>query len=93
MSLRYEIAPQTFAVQVFSLDSAIPVLYQPDYPDGTPWESTEEASAWAELYIASIEDKTAPHAPVGRGLPGEPKLTPEQIAEIEEKHRELDKKI
>jgi hypothetical protein len=82
MALRYEIEPETFAVRVYYPDSDAPSLYQPDYPDQTPWESAEEAAAWAELYIASVEDEAAPYAPSGRGLAGEPKPTPEQIAEL-----------
>lgn len=79
--MRYEIDSETFAVKIFYADSDVPSLFQPDYPDMTPWESVEEATEWAELYIASVEDEAAPYAPIGRGIPGEPKPTPEQIAE------------
>ena len=81
MSLRYEIEEGTNAVKVFYPDSDVPSLYQPDFPDGTPWEDAAEASEWAELYIASVEDESAPYAPSGRGVAGEQKPTPEQIAE------------
>lgn len=79
--MRYEIEEGTFAVRVYQDGHDIPSLYQPDYPDTTPWESAEEAENWAKLYIASIEDEAAPYAPIGRGIPGEPKPTAEQIAE------------
>lgn len=83
MTLRYEIEEGTNAVKVFYENSDVPSLYQPDYPDQTPWESAAEAEEWAKLYIASIENEDAPYAPIGRGIPGEAKPTPEQIAEWE----------
>ena len=87
--MRYEIDPTTFAVSIFYPESDVAALFQPDYPDQTPWESAAEAEEWAKLYIASIEDENAPYAPIGRGIPGEPKPTPEQIAEWEAKRAEL----
>lgn len=83
MALRYEIEEGTFAVRVFGEGEDVPFLFQPDYPDQTPWDSAEEAEEWAKLYVASVEDENAPYAPIGRGIPGEPKPTPEQIAEWE----------
>lgn len=80
--MRYEIEPETFAVRIFYPGADAPSLYQPDYPDQTPWESAEEAETWAKLYIASIEDESAPYAPIGRGVAGEPKPTAEQIAQM-----------
>lgn len=79
MSLRYEIEEETFAVKVFYPDSDVASLYQPNFPDQTPWESSEEAAKWAELYIASIEDESAPYAPIGRGVLGEAKPSAEKI--------------
>jgi hypothetical protein len=81
MSLRYDVEPGTNAVRVFYPDSDVASLYQPDYPNGTPWESAEAAEAWVKLYIASVEDEDAPYAPIGPGMAGEPKPTPEQIAD------------
>jgi hypothetical protein len=81
MTLRYEIEAETNAVRVFYPDSDVASLYQPDYPNGTPWENAEAAEAWVKLYIASIEDEGAPFAPAGPGMDGELKPTPEQIAD------------
>jgi hypothetical protein len=89
MAMRYEIEEGTNAVKVFYDDSDVPSLYQPDYPDTTPWEDADEATAWAELYIASVEDPDAPYAPIGRGIPGEAKPTPEQIAEWEAQRQSM----
>jgi hypothetical protein len=81
MALRYEIEEGTNAIRVFYPDSDVPSLFQPDWPDMTPWADAAEAEAWAQLYIASVEDENAPYAPTSPGKAGEPKPTPEQIAE------------
>ena len=81
--MRYEVDPTTYAVKVFIDTQEAPTLYQPDYPDGTPWESAAEAESWVQLYVASVTDPDAPYAPNGRGLAGEPKPTPEQIAAMQ----------
>jgi hypothetical protein len=82
MALRYEIETGTNAVRIFYPDSDAPSLFQPDWPDQTPWRDTAEATAWAELYIASVEDEDAPYAPTGPGEAGKAKPTPEQRAAI-----------
>lgn len=82
MALRYEIEEGTNAVRVFYPNSDVASLYQPDWPDQTPWADAAEAAAWAELYIASIEDEDAPYAPNTRGEAGKAKPTPEQRAAI-----------
>lgn len=81
MSNRYEIAgpEEGFAIRVYYDGADVAGLYQPYYPNGTPWESAEEADEWAQLFLASIEDENAPYAPGGRGEPGTPKPTPEEI--------------
>jgi len=81
MKTKYEIEEETNAVKVFYENSDVASLYQPNYPDGSPWADAEDADNWAKLYIASIEDEAAPFAPAGPGMLGEPKPTPEQIAE------------
>lgn len=80
MSLRYEIEEGTNAVKVFYDDSTVPSLYQPHFPSGEVWESAAEATEWAELYVASVLDETAPFAPNARGEAGSPKPTAEEIA-------------
>lgn len=66
-------------VEIFQEGSSIPFLRQPHYPNGDAWESKAKAEAWAKLYVASIEDPSAPFAPIGKGLAGEPKPTKEEI--------------
>ena len=83
MSLRYEIETGTNAVRVFYPDADAPSLFQPDWPDQTPWADTAEAEAWAQLYIASIEDEDAPYAPTGPGEAGKAKPNAEQRAAIQ----------
>lgn len=90
MSLRYEIEEGTNAVRVFYPDSDVPSLFQPDWPDMTPWANAAEAEAWAQLYIASVEDENAPYAPNSRGIPGEAKLTAEQKFLLEEARKVVD---
>lgn len=80
MTVRYEIDSNN-AVKVFYDDNTVPSLYQPQWPNGDAWADAAEATAWAELYLASINDELAPYAPTARGEAGHPKPTPEQIAE------------
>lgn len=82
MALRYEIEEGTNAVRVFYPDSDAPSLFQPDWPDTTPWADAAEAEAWAQLYVASIEDEDAPYAPTSPGQPAKAKPTAEQRAAI-----------
>lgn len=81
MANRYEVAgpEEGFAVRVFYDGADVAGLYQPYYPNGTPWDSAEEAAEWAEMFIESIEVEDAPFAPGGRGEPRTPKPTPEEI--------------
>ena len=83
MALRYEIEEGTNAVRVFYPDADAPSLFQPDWPDQTPWTDAAEAEAWAQLYIASVEDEDAPYAPISPGVAGKAKPTLEQRAAIE----------
>ena len=83
MALRYEIEAGTNAVRVFYPDADVASLFQPDWPDQTPWTDAAEAEAWAQIYVASIEDEDAPYAPTGPGQPAKAKPTAEQRAAIE----------
>ena len=83
MALRYEIEEGTNAVRVFYPDADAPSLFQPDWPDNEAWADAAEAEAWAQLYIASIEDEDAPYAPTTRGEAGKAKPTAEQRVQIE----------
>jgi len=82
MTLRYELDADN-AVKVFYPDSDVASLYQPTWPNGDSWSDAAEASAWADLYLASINDEAAPYAPNARGEAGAPKPTAEQKAAIE----------
>ena len=82
MALRYELDADN-AVKVFYPDSDVASLYQPTWPNGDAWTNAAEATAWAELYLASINDEAAPFAPNARGEEGAPKPTAEQKAAVE----------
>lgn len=73
MNLTYTIDNNTFAVNIYSDNNPIPIINQPNWPNGTPWGDLNDASLWAQLCILSIKDPEAPYAPAGPGLPGEPK--------------------
>lgn len=49
--MRIEVSPEAI-VTLFHEGEDVPFLYQPHYPDGTPFESVEVAQAWAEQYVA-----------------------------------------
>jgi hypothetical protein len=73
MNLTYTINNNSFAVSIYVSGNNTPVIYQPNWPNGTSWSTHAEAVNWAELCIASILDPSAPYAPSGPGLSGEPK--------------------
>jgi hypothetical protein len=33
-----------------------PFLFQPDWPDGTPWASRQEVQNWADAYTTALSD-------------------------------------
>ena len=82
MTARYELDANN-AVKVFYPDSDVASLFQPTWPNGDAWADAAEATAWAELYFASINDEAAPYAPNARGEAGASKPTAEQKAAIE----------
>jgi hypothetical protein len=43
------------ALSIFEGTSTVPFIYQPSWPDGTPW-SEGEPEAWADVLIASLSD-------------------------------------
>lgn len=73
MHLSYTVDNTNFAIRIYSDIQIEPIIYQPDWPNGSPWSSKQEAETWAGLCILSIEDPNAPYAPAGPGLSGEPK--------------------
>ena len=73
MSFTYSVDSSSFAVSIFASGVDRPVIYQPDWPNNSPWGSSTEAELWAQLCIQSMEDSNAPYAPSGPGIPGEAK--------------------
>jgi hypothetical protein len=68
-------------VEVFVEGQEAPMLRQPHYPNQDAFDTKSEAEEWAQLFIAAMEDENAPFSPIGKGIPGEPKPTKEQILE------------
>lgn len=73
MNLTYTINNSSFAVNIYVSGNNTPIIYQPNWPNGTSWGSYADAENWAQLCIQSIVDQSAPYAPAGPGLSGEPK--------------------
>ena len=81
MSVRYTIDSEN-AVNVFYDDSTVPSLYQPHWPNGDAWADAAEATAWAELYVASLEGYPNKFAPNARGEEGANQPSPAQAEAI-----------
>ena len=37
-------------------EQGAPFMFQPDFPDTTPWADAAQATEWAEVFIASLID-------------------------------------
>jgi hypothetical protein len=61
LNFRYEI-DKNKAVWIFLDGNETAVVFQPDWPDTTPWANKAEAEAWAKAWILSMTDPTAPLA-------------------------------
>ena len=81
MLVRYTLDSEN-AVNVFYNDSEVPSLYQPHWPNGDAWADAAEATAWAELYVASLEGYPNKFAPNARGEEGANQPSPEQAEAI-----------
>lgn len=55
--MRYELDTEGAAL-IFLPDGDIPFMFQPHWPDQTPW-ADGEAVAWAEQFIMAATDETA----------------------------------
>lgn len=69
MNLRYEVDDTNgFAIRVWNDDlpneNNDPFIFQPTWPDNTPWSSKEEAETWAQQLVAMMQDRR-------NGRPGE----------------------
>lgn len=62
MTYRYEI-DENNAIHMWINTQEEPFIFQPDYPDGTPWADRADAVAWAEAKIAELSDIENPMAP------------------------------
>jgi hypothetical protein len=58
-----------------------PFLFQPHWPDSTPWADRAEAQAWAEAKVAELTDDTAPWAGFTPSQPTIPRPTVQETAE------------
>jgi hypothetical protein len=66
--MRYEIDSDN-AIRVWNDGEETPFLFQPDWPDGSPWADAAEAESWAIAKIQELEDPDAFEAPNYRGAP------------------------
>lgn len=66
-------------VEVFIDGQELPMLRQPNYPNGDSFDSYSEAEDWAKLFILALEDKSNAFAPNGKGLVGESQPTDQDI--------------
>jgi hypothetical protein len=73
------------AVRIWNIESVDgpPQIFQPDYPDGTAFESAESADTWAKEYIGTLIDPVNnDHYLFGPSLPRPERLTQEQVDAI-----------
>ena len=69
-------------------DSGAPFMFQPDFPDATPWADAAQATDWAEVFIASLVDPmsefVAGNSPdTHPAIRPEPELEPDRELEAE----------
>ena len=57
-------------------ENGAPFLFQPDWPDVTPWASSAQATDWAEVFIASLVDPASEFV-AGNSPSTHPSLRPE----------------
>jgi hypothetical protein len=58
-----------------------PFMFQPDWPDVTPWANAGESTHWAEVFIASLENPESEFV-AGNSPDSHPALRPEPEPEI-----------
>ena len=58
-----------------------PFMFQPDFPDTTPWANTAQATDWAEVFIASLVDPLSEFV-AGNSPDTHPALRPEPREEL-----------
>jgi hypothetical protein len=57
-----------------------PFMFQPDWPDVTPWADEAQATDWAEVFIASLENPESEFV-AGNSPDAHPALRPEAPVE------------
>lgn len=57
-----------------------PFMFQPDWPDLTPWESKAQATNWAEVFIASLVDTDSEFV-AGNSPDTHPAIRPQPLEE------------
>jgi len=62
-------------------DNGAPFMFQPDWPDATPWADAAEATDWAEVFIASLVDPLSEFV-AGNSPDTHPAIRPEPEPEI-----------
>lgn len=80
MALTYEIDADK-AIHVYD-EAGVKVLYQPDYPDFTPFATKKQAETWAKQFIKFMTDETAEMPGDNPDMPTKPRPSleiPEQI--------------
>jgi len=83
MSNHYFEIDKNNTVKIFINGQEAPIISQPEWPDMTPWADESEATAWAELFIQSIEDPETEFIPgYGPDQPSRPKPAPVDPASI-----------
>ena len=54
MKFEYKLGPK-HEIEIWDLDNPlpdnVPAIYQPHWPDGTPWGNATEAENWAKAFI------------------------------------------
>ena len=63
-------------------EQGAPFLFQPDWPDVTPWADAAQATDWAEVFIASLVDPESEFV-AGDSPDTHPALRPEPESEEE----------
>ena len=63
-------------------DNGAPFMFQPDWPDVTPWADAAQATDWAEVFIASLVDPLSEFV-AGNSPDTHPAIRPEPEPEEE----------
>lgn len=67
MTIRYEVKDKAVYAWNDELAQDTPFLYQPHYPEGTPFADDAEAQAWADAwYLYFTDPENNPEPPYDR---------------------------